>query len=303
MRPHARLLVPLLAAGLLASACTAAPVGNGSASPSASPSTAPIASPTSGPSMAYRLPDDPKAVILRIDTAGGFVAPGFFLTHMPQFSLYADGRVITPGPVIAIYPGPLLPNLRESQLTPAEVQRLLGAADEAGLLGPDASYDAQGVADAGTTTFTTTVDGKTHRISAYALGIGSDGLLGSAEIAQRQKLADFLTKVGDLKALLGRTPSDVEYVATHVRVFVAAPAKPEPPMTQQVLPWPLTVDLATGAKTHIEGTRCLLLGGADATTFTAAARTANALTVWRTSTGSYSTQVRPLLPDESGCTA
>ena len=126
-----RRLLPLLGAGLLlAAACTVASVG------SPTPSTAPTATPTAAPTAAagYSVATGPNNLILRIATGGGFVAPSYMLTAVPGFALYGDGRIIVPGPVTAIYPAPLLPNLRIISVTPAEIQKIVAAADAAGLL-------------------------------------------------------------------------------------------------------------------------------------------------------------------------
>ena len=70
----------------------------------------------------------------------------------------------------------------------------------------------------------------------------------------------------------------------------------------QVLPWPLAANPATaGAPTLADGVTCLLLSGADLTTFVNAAKAANALTVWTFASARYSARPRPLYPDESGC--
>jgi len=313
MRPHprsiaptlARLIAPALAAGLLAG-CTVA--GTTAAPPDVStpvastptPAASTSAAPSSQPAK-YAVSSDPDALVLRIDTTGGLIAPGVVLTHIPAFSLYADGRIVTIGAVDAIYPGPLLPNLIESKLTADDVQKLLAAADHAGLLGPDAAYDVGGVADAGTTTFTTTVAGKTHRVSAYALGIGGDPGAEPDVVQARAKLDAFESKAFDLGSFLGHAVNHTIYRPTAARLYVGEPAQVQPPMTQQELAWPLGVDPATGEPTLNPGSKCLAIGGADFTTFLAVARTANELTVWKAPSGRYSLQVRPLLPGESGC--
>ena len=303
MRPPVRTIAGALAAGLLVAACT---LGAGSLPldspvPTARPTTATPAPAQTPAAPAYVIGGDPNQLVLRIDTQGGLIAPGYFLAHFPDFSLYADGRVITPGAVETIYPAPLLPNILETKLTPAELQKVLAASDQAGLLGPDASYDAAHVADAGTTTFATTVDGKTHRISAYGLGIGDDPTLDPAVAQARSKLQAIQAEMFDLSSFLGRTIDESPYAPAAMRVFVGAASQVDPPLTQQEVAWPLSLDPASGATTMTPGTRCLLVTGPDLDRFLPVARTANALTVWKGAVGRYSVQVRPLLPDEKGC--
>ena len=70
------------------------------------------------------LPDDGAAVVLRVEYVGGFVAPSSLVSRLPRYSLYADGRLITDGPVDLRYPGPALPNVQVQQLDAATVQAL-----------------------------------------------------------------------------------------------------------------------------------------------------------------------------------
>ena len=53
--------------------------------------------------------------MFRATWEGGFVTPESLLARLPIVVVYADGRVITQGPQIDIYPGPLMPNLQEQQ--------------------------------------------------------------------------------------------------------------------------------------------------------------------------------------------
>jgi hypothetical protein len=284
----------LAIAGVLAVGCTAA---------GTSESPAPTPGPSASPSLTYRLAGSADDLVLRVDVDGGLMGPGFFLTHVPAFSLYGDGTAIFPGPVDTIYPSPLLPNLLSARLSEAEMQKLLAAADVAGLLGPDASFPIDGIADAATTSFTTTVDGTTHRISAYALGIDAGATGGSPTAEARTRLATFRAIVADLGTFLGRPLGEIAFAPAGMRLFAAAPGQADPDLTRQVLAWPLSIDPSTGMPTKRPGTLCLAVAGSDLPIFKAAAEKANALTIWTAPSGRYSISVRPLLPDETGCPA
>jgi len=156
-------LIAVSVVALVAAACAA---GGAGSRPSPSPA------PSGPPRIAH--PTGASELVLRIGYDGGFVAPGYFLTRLPQVSVYGDGRVVTEGPVIEIYPGPALPNLLVSRVSEAGLQAMLAAAADAGLLGQDRHHDCVGIADAPTTTFVVSADGATHRTTAYALGIGED---------------------------------------------------------------------------------------------------------------------------------
>jgi hypothetical protein len=252
----------------------------------------------------YDIASGSDQLVLRIATEGGFIAPSADLTRVPAFALYGDGTLIVPGPVDSIYPGPLLPNLRRAQVTPAEIQKILAAADAAGLMGADTSYANPGVVDAGTTVFTTIVAGKTHRISAYALGVGMPVAGGGA--AAPQQLADFAASMDDLATFLGRPlPEDRSYAPAAVNVFagIAAAADPTAPASQ-VVAWPLTIDPGTaGQPAPSQGLRCISIRGSDLASFLAVAATARSNAIWTAPSGRYSLSVRPLYPEESGCVA
>ena len=51
-------------------------------------------------------PTGTDQLVLRVETGGGYTAPEFQLRLIPEFSLYGDGTIITPGPQIEIYPPP-----------------------------------------------------------------------------------------------------------------------------------------------------------------------------------------------------
>ena len=303
---HLTRLAGVLAAGLLVVGCTATSAGG--AGSSSSPTTGATPTPTPNPTPTaptYSVGTGSGDLILKIDTGGGLVPIETLLNHLPGLALYGDGRIIVPGPQAEIYPGPLLPNLRVTQITPDEIQKIMAAADQAGLLGPDASFDATGVADGPTTTFTTIVAGKTHTISAYALGLDSQGL-DPAVTAAREKLLDLQTRMTGLSAFLGRAVGDgTAYQPTEMRLFTA-PATNETPVngvTPTVATWPLSADPATAGSParYNSNYRCLAIAGTDLATFLAAAQTANAITIWKAPSGKYSLMVRPLYPDESGC--
>jgi hypothetical protein len=264
----------------------------------------PEVTPLPSPARSFVIDPSPSALVLRVDTGGGLVPASYRLDHLPEFSLYGDGRIVVSGPVDLRYPSPLLPNMRQLTITPAEIQAILGAADTAGLLGADARFDASGIFDVSTTTFTTSVAGRTHVVSAYALGWKEAKASDNASELARAKLAIFTALVSNLPAALGRALPDEAYSPDSMRVL-ATPADPyalPPASGKQTIDWPLAVDPATGGlATGIGSWRCLVLDGTDLGTFTAAARSATVFTTWRASGGEFKLLVRPNLPDESGC--
>src|SRR5881396_3098246 len=94
--------------------------------------------PTEVPGIVH--PTGAADLVLRIETGGGFVAPGFALAQIPGLSVYGDGRVVAPGPQVELYPGPALPSIVTFRISEEGLQKLLENGRAAGLLGADAHY-------------------------------------------------------------------------------------------------------------------------------------------------------------------
>lgn len=247
-------------------------------------------------------------LVLRLRYVVGFVAPSAHLVDLPVISVYGDGTVIVPGPQIAIYPGPALPNLQRATITPAGMQILLEAARDAGLLGPDAHYDLGGIMDASSAEFTLNADGRIHTISAYALMEGSDTPQGSdAQVAEaRTKLARLQAQLGSLEGLLGAELGSLSpYEADAIQLLVSAGAPDDGQgLTQQPVAWPLSSPLATFGEVLpalFQGQRCGVVSGADVDLLMPLLEKANTLTPWTSDGASFGLMVRPLLPGEEGC--
>jgi hypothetical protein len=251
----------------------------------------------------------PNDLVLKVETGGGFVAPAAHFKEFPSFALYGDGRLITQGPQIEIYPGPALPNLQVTRINEDGVQAILEAAKAAGLLGPDRKYEFMTISDAPTTTFTTVAAGSRHVISVYALseatGAGGQGIP-QAELQARQALSGFLGKSGDLSSWLpkGSVSEEGAYQFDELRIFVLGQAAaPDPGLEQKPVDWPLAQELASFGQPVANGpeARCGSVSGDELKTLLPLVQKANELTPWQSGGTSYSLVFRPLLPDENGC--
>lgn len=252
---------------------------------------------------------DDGAPVLQIEISGGFVMMGWDFSRVPELTVYADGRAIVQGPQIEIYPAPALPNLQVEQLSEADVEALIDAARDAGLLAEPPVYGQPPVADVPTTFVRLTVDGQTYEHAANALGflegegtMGDDGLAdGSAltedELADRVALATFVQTANEL---VGANGNGEAYPITGFGLF----AQPLPAgdgavvdegVEIQVLPWPLDgVALA-------DATECVAVVGDDGATLRETLAGANALTQFEQDGVTYNVWFRPLLPHEAGC--
>jgi len=252
-------------------------------------------------------PTGADQLVLRVATGGGFVTLEYNLRSVAGISIYGDGRMIVEGPMIEIYPGPSLPNLRVSHLSEDAIQAILQQARTAGLLGQDATYDYPCVTDLPTTTFTVTAEGKTHTVSAYALGF-TEGAEASADCQgvdaeARTKLYDFQVKLGDLRSWLpeGSVGQEEPFEPSEMRIYVQ-PYRGDPELTQEPADWPLASLTAFGDEDpNFADLRCGVIGGDDLKVLLPEARTANELTPWTSEGGEFSLIFRPLLPDEHTC--
>ena len=256
-------------------------------------------------------PSGANDLVLRIEVAGGMLAPGATLNQIPMLSIFGDGRVIVSGPQIEIYPGPALPNVISYRISEEGLQKILENADAAGLLGPDAHYDYPFITDVPTTTFTVVARGATHVISAYALSEASanDAQLDPDVRRARAALYAFEQKVSDVRGFLGPTvvmEPEAPYQPAAIRIY-ASPAQPEQGGGGEAnfQDWPLSTPLASfGAPTGtLEGMRCGAVTGDDLKALMPQLKAANQLTYWRSDSGTFQLILRPLLPDESGCPA
>lgn len=248
-------------------------------------------------------------LVLHMRYVGGFLPVGVSYAAVPLVSVYADGRVITQGPVPAIHPGPALPHLQVQRIGTDDVHTLVDRALAAGVR-DTADLGRPPVMDAATTRFIV-VDGEhTYVRDVYALmdsgeGIGSGGpdRPGSQQQAAREKLLGLYGALTDLESTLGRGHlSAAEPYAADAVAAVVTTAGPGPEdLPQPVRPWP-GPPLPGEPFANQAGVTCLTATGAEATTLLDAARQANALTPWTGADGQqWWVSFRPLLPHESAC--
>jgi hypothetical protein len=293
-----RRLLPILLVPLALTAACASP---NAAQPIATNSTAtqPIDTPsTATPSGHYR----PGDVVLRVGDLGGLVTPSTLLSRLPDFSLYGDGRVITEGPQIAIYPGPALPSVTVRTVSAAGIARLVQLALDAGV-GNGADTGRPLVADVPSTIFTVMVGGMVRTTNVDALGF--DTGLTPAQLATRQKLTDLIDKLGDLPATLGAADAGSEQPYAPQTMAVISSPWDGPPTGQPAQPqlrWPgPALPGPEFDRTMLQFLHCISFTGAELTAVLAAASHANAETPWVWQGAAYSISFRPLLPDESSC--
>lgn len=255
-------------------------------------------------------PTGADELVLRYELSGGFVPLEWLVTSMPVASLYGDGRMISEGVQIAIYPPPALPALAVDQITEEGIQLILNEADASGLLQGEQTWDelTNFVADAHTGVLTIHAGGETHQVSVYAPGMTDVGdMLSDEEIAFR---AQFDAFVGKLTNLQGWLPENVfmdvpdEYPADRLQI-VSQPAevRSAEDVTPNEIDWPLDTPLSELGEPYslLEMARCFVLEGQEFADIMSLMHDATTITRWISDGEEYVLYARPLLLDEEGC--
>ena len=266
----------------------------GTGSPGASAGSSPGASPSAVAQL-----------LLRVTSEGGFIGPAANLNAVPQVSVYADGRIMSPGAVAAIYPSPLLPAVDVRDVGPAGATAIVAAIRAAGLDKPSTAEPSV-PGDFGTTIFTVTVDG-VPVVSRLVLGSGLPGRpgVGSPDPAAAAA-ADLLARLQDPNETWGAASVQTSVLTpTAYRVYVApgAPASDGTLSPEPAVAWPLATPLgqlgtAANPDRGIAGLRQGAVFGADAATLGPVLAAANSQTPFISEGNLYTLYVRPLLPDE-----
>ena len=149
-------------------------------------------SPSTGALGAIDHPTGPTDVVLSLETGGGFVPFGYFMTQAPTFVLYGDNSVIFRPSVDPEGTG--FPPFVKATLSPEQVDALLTYALSVGRLADaDAHYVEMSVSDAPTTVFTVNAGGVDKTVSVYALDIGEHTGPDAAMYSAFQDLAALLS--------------------------------------------------------------------------------------------------------------
>ncbi len=246
----------------------------------------------------------PNEVVVRVEYLGGFVPVQSLVTRLPLLTVYGDGRVISEGPQVAIYPGPALPNVLVQKISSISVDSLVTRALSHGV-GRGIDLGQPLVADAPSTKFTVLTKDGPKLTEVYALGIGDDGSgLTAEQKSARRALRELLDDLSDLPRTLGvdavgeQRPYEPTAVAAISREWTdpGSPDIPAPP--ERAWPGPA---LPGNAVDNHPGLGCVTVTGAEVAPVLAAASSANVLTPWMSDGRRWHVDFRPLLPEETSC--
>jgi hypothetical protein len=274
-------LIAVLAFALLAVACGAGEDG--------------------GLASTLNLKDDPDSALLIVRDEGGFVPPDFMVRQGPRLILLRDGTLISQGPMIEIFPGPLLINYQQTQLDEETMLFVLEELDTLGFVNivNETNTDAANfIADASTTVVTFFNQDGPHRFAVYALGLGSDPLGGvDFTDARVPQLANLIAELENM----GFSGSSTPYEPSAIQVLAGIREFPPEPGFADVRPWPLPVSYDAMTPTNLTTWRCATYEGDEMTALLTEFGQATQETTWEEAGTEYSIAVRPLFPGEQAC--
>jgi hypothetical protein len=288
--PHVRLAAVTAGVALVLAAC-----GDDGTEPAAQPDDSIPTADTTNPPTGTEAPaaDDfehstgSDEVVIEIAYEGGFMPAESVFAQLPILLVAGDGSQYVQGPQIAIYPGPLLPNVQVSDVGEDGIQSLLDLAAEHGLLTEREYESPDNIADAPDTVVTIHTNGETYVHRAYALGIGG-GIEASEETGDRAELQAFV-EAATADATEGERSFEPEtYLVRATPVDDLTVFDVEPTVSD----WPADVSLALA-----DATECVEVPAADVGELFA---DANQLSFFVEGGLTYQLSVKPRLPGD-GC--
>ena len=255
-------------------------------------------------------PVDPNGFVLRA-TISQALPPDSTFAWLPYLLITADGRAISVGPTEAIFPGRLLPNLQERQISQAGWLAIANAASKAGLLSGDTDFTGNAAAPGALLGhLEMVVDGRRFDLNGD-LTIPPCAPPGCPppEPGTQRAFAEFWQTLGDLGSWIGpELGNERPYVASAYALLVGPPADSQGLLTNATA-WPLVGKLADFGLPIAagDGRRCGLVDGLDATTLRPLLQAATSISPWfdeGAPNKGFGLVVRPLLPgDENPCAA
>jgi hypothetical protein len=236
--------------------------------------------------------------VVRIEQTGGMLPVWETLRWYPAVAFYADGRLITQGPQLDLYPGPALPNLQVTHFSQHAIDQVRQWAAEAGLEGPDRQLGPM-ILDSGSTVFTVTyADGSTHHTSVTDLSAND------VQIGALRQFQDVMT--GLRQWLADDVASDeTPYAFDRLRVisFPADAANLPDPQFATTVEWPLSSPATRGVSWgEPAGYRCWELTGDELATVLPIFQQSNELTLYQADDDvTYQFYLHPLLPGDEAC--
>ena len=237
----------------------------------------------------------PDALVLQVVRAGGFLPVGAAFRTVPSVSVYEDGRVVTEGAQIEIWPPPALPSVQLGRLDADEVRRLVAAGRE--VVEAQEDYGQPPVADAPTTAVVVQDGDRRGVAAAVALEELSGepappdgGGLTEAQRAARERLRALVRQVQDAASSAPAEAYEGEGLAVLAEPYGEGQGAADVPPSELAWPGPAPAP----------GT-CSVLTGAEAAQARSVAASASVETRWTAGGQVLRLALRPLLPHERTC--
>jgi hypothetical protein len=230
---------------------------------------------------------------MRIERFGGMPPPEEALLRYPTVVLYADGRLVSLGPVDAIFPGPALPNLVVTRVSDEGIAQLLAWAADAGLAGPNREL-GRPIPDADALRLVVAHPNGTHVTTVYQGG-GDEAAIGAA-----MRFQDVLLNAGAwLDPSLVLATGQYEWEGLRIISQPDDAIEQGTGIAPDVRDWPLASLAELGRPIFPDAPmRCATVEGADLAALRPELERATELTLWLSDDRLYSLRLRPLLPDD-----
>ncbi|MDA8237148.1 MAG: hypothetical protein M0T75_04550 [Chloroflexi bacterium] len=292
--PGVLALVAALAAGCAGGGASPAAPSPSAASPSPLPSGAPAA----------------DGFVVRASWTQA-LPPRALFDRLPVLVVTADGRVLTPGAVVEIYPGPLVAPIVERTITPAGVGALVAMARDLGLLRADGDFTGGAAVPGGMSArLQVVVDGVTYELVGNADAPGACPPGAACAEPEPGTPAAFATFWGRLLALSAWLAPELGAEGPSAPRSYAIIVGPPPEAWPGAVPivWPAIEPALDRFGSPVRGeaaTRCGIAGGDLAAALRPLLGRATTLTPFVATPAASATHglvVRPLLPgDEDPC--
>ena len=233
----------------------------------------------------------PDALVLQVVRSGGFLPLGAAFRSVPSVSVYGDGRVVSEGAQIELWPAPALPSVQVGRLDEAEVRRLVDAARE--VVEAQEDYGQPPVADAPTTAVVVQDGDRRSVAAAVALEELSGepdggGGLTAEQRAARERLRTYVRQVQDAASAAPAQALEPAGLAVLAEPY----GEPGADVPSSELAWPGPA-LTAGS--------CVVVPAAEAAEVQEAAAAASVETRWTAGGQVLRLAFRPLLPHERTC--
>ena len=238
------------------------------------------------------------------------LAPENVFAWTPPVTITGDRILVTTGPVPAIFPGPLLPNLRGREISQAGYDRIVGEARSLGLLDGNGDFSPPDVAPGSQLgRIELLVDGELRVLTGDPNRVIQCIRAPCVPPpATPEAFAALWQALSDLPGLLpDELGPEFGYRPDGYALLIGIQPPDDAGIAPQLREWPLDTPLAELGRPigDAAGPRCGTVEGDDAATLTTAFEGANQLTRWfdrgAEGAGGVAIAVRALLPGEDVC--